>query len=291
MEQFSTPKFIGRIGLAVAATLAATFVAQPSRAQDDLPEGADPALHAKVPEEYRDGLVTVYDPQYPPSYYVDENGEMAGYVIDFHKAVATKLGIPVKAEAAKFAGIISGILGGRYDMSYFHDTVERREKMDIVDFQRTGTNVMVKAGNPADIDLHELCGHKIGVTSGGQQGLELLPRLQAECAERGEPKIEALNFPGPNEGSLAVKTGRIDGWLGDAPYTGYIIKQSNGIFDKTPTADLTGVSGFAFRKGDPMAELVKEAAAALIADGTYEQILADWNITQLALDAPLMNGE
>src|SRR5690606_26174155 len=114
--------------------------------------------------------------------------------------------------------------------SAFHDTPERREKMDFADITRTGTAVMVRAGNPDGLDFYELCGHKVGAAQGGQQYLELLPKLQAKCTEEGKPEIEVLLFSGPNEGSLAVKTGRIQGWLGDAPYTGYVIKNSKVAF-------------------------------------------------------------
>lgn len=248
-------------------------------------------LAAKVPDEYAAGLVSVYDPQYPPSYFIDEDGNMVGYVLDFQEQLAAKLGLDSRAEQAKFAGIIPGILGGRYHTSYFHDTPERREQMDFVDVHQTGTVVMVAPDNPEGLDLHELCGHTVGVTSGGHQQLELMPQLQEECAERGEPAIKELAFSGLNEGSLAVRTGRAQAWLGDAPSVGYIIKQTDGAFATTPTAHLTGYSGFAFKKGDPMAEVFKDALGALMEDGSYMQILEDWNMAETALDVPLLNGE
>jgi polar amino acid transport system substrate-binding protein len=270
-----------------AAALLAVVMASGVHAE----EGVDPALQAKVPDVYRDGLVAVYDPQYPPSYFIDDSGKMVGYVLDFQKILTAKLGIKNKAEQAKFAAIIPGILGGRYHTSYFHDTPERREKMDFVDVHQTGTVVMVRAGNPDGLDLNELCGHTVGVTSGGQQQLELLPRLQKKCEERGKPAIKELAFSGLNEGSLAVRSGRVQGWLGDSPSVGYIIKQTRGAFSTTPTADLTGYSGFAFKKGDPIALVVKEALGALIKDGTYMKVLKEWNMTEMALDAPLLNGK
>ena len=265
------------LGFAIALTQSYNTAAQ------TLPEGADAALHGKIPEHYQNGLVAVYDPQYPPSYFVDENNEMSGYVIDLQKAIARKLGVEIRMESTKFAGIITGMLGKRYDLSYFHSTPERREKLTIADFQRTGTSVMVLAGNPKNLDLYELCGKKVGVSTGGQQSLELIPRLQKKCKEQNAAVIEVSNFPGPNEGSLAVKTGRIDGWVGDAPYVGYIMMKSKGAFEKTPTSDLTGYSGFAFRKDDPMAALFKEALDALIIDGSYQKIMEHWNIPELGL--------
>lgn len=254
-------------------------------------EGVDATLQARVPDAYHNGLVAVYDPQYPPSYFIDDSGKMVGYVLDFQDAIATKLGIANTAEQAKFASIIPGILGARYHASYFHDTPERREKMDFVDVHQTGTVVMVRAGNPDALDLNELCGHSVGVASGGHQQLELMPKLQKECSDRGEPAIEELAFSGLNEGSLAVRAGRVQGWLGDAPSVGYIVKQTGNVFETTPTPYLTGYSGFAFKKGDPIVPLVRDALAGLIEDGTYAKVLADWHMESMALEAPLVNGE
>ncbi len=254
-------------------------------------EGVNPTLQAQVPEAYKSGLVAVYDPQYPPSYFIDEAGKMVGYVLDFQEALTAKLGIASRAEQAKFAGIIPGILGGRYHTSYFHDTPERREKMDFVDVHRTGTVVMVKAGNPDGLDLNELCGHTVGVGSGAHQQLELMPKLQKECSDRGKPAIKEMAFSGLNEGSLAVRTGRVQGWLGDAPSVGYIIKQTENVFATTPTPYLTGYSGFAFPKGDPIAPVVRDALGALIKEGSYIKILQDWHMESMAIDAPLLNGK
>ena len=294
MNVLDSKRESGRTTLARSAALllsAVALLATGTAFAQGAPKGADPAIYAKVPEQYRKGLTAVYDAQYPPSYYVDENNQIAGYVIDFQKAIAAKIGIPVNSEQAKFSGIIAGVLASRYDLSAFHDTPERREKLDFADITRTGTSVMVKAGNPGRLDLYTLCGHKIGAAQGGQQYLELLPKLQAKCTEQGKPQIEASVFSGPNEGSLAVKTGRIEGWLGDAPYTGYIVKTSKGEFEKTATSDVAGVSGFVFRKGDPMAKLFQQALQSMIEDGTYRKIMADWQITELSLQKALFNGQ
>lgn len=248
-------------------------------------------LQAKVPEEYGNQFVGVYDPQYPPSYFIDEQGEMAGYVLDFQHAIAERLGLESVAEQAKFASIIQGVLSNRYNASYFHDTPERRERMDFVDVHNTGTVVMVKKGNPEGIDLDKLCGLKVGVAAGAHQQLELMPKLQEQCAEQGQPEIQELAFSGMNEGSMAVSTGRADAWLGDSPAVGYIIKQTDGQFEATPTPHIIGYSGFAFAKGDPMAPVVQETINDMIQDGSYLAILKDWNMESMALDRALLNGE
>lgn len=253
--------------------------------------GVSEKLQAKVPEEYGKQFIGVYDPQYPPSYFIDEQGEMAGYVLDFQHAVAERLGLESVAEQAKFASIIQGVLSNRYNVSYFHDTPERREKMDFVDVHSTGTVVMVKKGNTKDIDLDNLCGFKVGVAAGAHQQLELMPKLQEQCAEEGKPEIQELAFSGMNEGSMAVSTERADAWLGDSPAVGYTIKQTGGQFEVTPTPHIIGYSGFAFTKGDPMAQVVQEAINEMIQDGSYLEILKDWNMESMALDKALLNGE
>ncbi|HMO28910.1 ABC transporter substrate-binding protein [Enterovirga sp.] len=278
-----------RTGISVLAATGALAVVLGSSAK--AAEGVDPALKAKVPEAYRNGLIGVYDPQYPPTYYIDDSGKMVGLSIDFQRIIAAKLGIPSQEEQAKFAAIIPGILGGRYHTSFFHDTKERREKMDFIDFHRTGAVVMVAKGNPQKLDLNDLCGHKVGVASGAQQHLELMPKLQEACKSQGRPAIEMFAFSGLNEGALAVKSGRIEAWLGDAPSVAYVIKQTKGTFEKTPTAVLSGLSGFAFKKGDPMALLVRDALAAMLKDGTYQRVLDEWQMSDVGVDKPMLNGE
>ncbi len=288
MNNASTLVAFARLSAMAAFTLA---LGANVSAASDVPEGADAALHAKVPAEYRNGVKAVYDPQYPPLYYVDEAGDVVGYVIDVQNEIARRLGITISVDSAKFSGIIPGLQGKRYDMSYFQDSDERRQQMDMVAVQKTGTGILVQKGNPNGLEFDDLCGHKVGVQSGSRQSDELMPRLQDACKANGGDAIEVLNFAGPNEGSLAVKTGRLDGWMDSAPYIGYLVKQSPDTFEMAPGADLTGVSAFAFRKGDPIAGLFRDAANAMVADGSYANILEEWKITELGVESVLFNGQ
>lgn len=274
---------------AAAAFVAASAVH--ATAAGDVPEGADAALHAKVPAEHLDGVTTVYDPQYPPLYYVDESGDVVGFVVDMQNAIAERLGITITIESAKFSSIIPGLQGKRYDMSYFQDNEERRQTLDMVAVQKTGAAVLVSKGNPKGLEYNALCGHKVGVQSGSRMSDELIPKLKEACKAGGKDDIEALIFAGPNEGSLAVRTGRLDGWLDSAPYIGYLVKQFPDALEMAPGADWAGVSSFAFRKGDPLAELFRDAATAMVADGTYAKILDEWKITELGVEAVLFNGK
>jgi polar amino acid transport system substrate-binding protein len=250
-----------------------------------------PELHAQIPEKYRSGMTAVYDPQNPPSYFLDENSKLVGNIIEIQDLVAAKLGLKLRVEQAKFSGIIAGLLGSRYDLSAFQDTPERRAQMDFVDFLKTGTSVLVRKGNPVGLDFNTLCGRKIGTAHGSNQAVNILPRLQAKCAADGKPAIEVVVLPGPNEGALALKAGRVEGWIDATPYIGYMITNSKGEFEKTKTSDVVGVTGFAFRKGDPMVPLFKQAVQAVMNDGSYMKVIEKWNVHDLALDRPLVNGE
>lgn len=258
---------------------------------DGAPEPGNEGVAETLPEEYQDGITAVYDPQYPPSYFVGDSGDVEGYVIELQEKVAEIIGVPVTTEEAKFEGIITGIQSSRYDISYFHATAERRDSLDFVGLHETGSSVLVAKGNPAGIDLNDICGATIGITQGGQQGIELLPKLQDDCEAAGSEPIEASAFSGPNEGSVAVQTGRIDGWLGDAPYNSYIVKENPEDFEQAETIDLSGVSGFAFRQDDPLADVFLQASQELM-DGTgYEDVLTEWEMSGLMIDSPMANEE
>lgn len=288
MNNASTLVSFARLSAVTAFTVALGATASVA---SDVPEGADAALHARVPDEYRNGVKAVYDPQYPPLYYVDESGDVVGFVVDMQNAIAERLGIKVDIESSKFSSIIPGLQGKRYDMSYFQDNDERRQTLDMVAVQKTGAAVLVQKGNPKGLEYNALCGHKVGVQSGSRMSDELIPALKDACKAEGKDDIEALNFAGPNEGSLAVRTGRLDGWLDSAPYIGYLVKQFPDALEMAPGADWAGVSSFAFRKGDPLAELFRDAATAMVADGTYAKILDEWKITELGVESVLFNGQ
>jgi polar amino acid transport system substrate-binding protein len=224
-------------------------------------------------------LVAAYDPNFPPVYFQGDNGETVGFTIDMQNEIADRLGIKIKVVDAKFDATITGIQGGRYDFSHFQDTVEREEAFDFLALHLTGIGLAVQRGNPDSLDIDELCGATIGGESAGTPQTTLVPKLDEECANAGEPPVDFQAFPGPDDLVLALKSGRIQGFLSSAVYVDYLV-QENPEFEKGATSVLDTYSGFGFRKGDPMVAKFQGALQDMMDDGTYAELFDKWGLTE-----------
>jgi polar amino acid transport system substrate-binding protein len=78
--------------------------------------------------------------------------------------------------------------------------------------------------------------------------------------------------------------------LADSPVLAYAVKQTNGqlellgeIYDAAPY-------GYVVNKDQAdFAEALAGAVAALVSDGTYQQILSKWGVEAGAIDNPAVN--
>jgi len=289
---------------ALLACLALTAVAAGCGSDDDSSTtatgGTDAATATtaaaiELPAEYADkGTLTVAtDAAYPPNEFIDEDGQtIVGMDPDLAAAIGEKLGVEMKFEAAGFDAILPGLASGKYDigMSSFTDTKEREETVDFVTYFRAGTSFFTKAEGGTEVNgLEDLCGLKVAVQKGTTQQADVEAQ-SAKCEEEGKPAVELSTFPDQNGANLALQSGRAQISLADSPVADYQVKQSNGQFKSTGTPYGTAPYGIAVPKDSGLAEPILEALKAVMADGTYMEILEKWGIEAGAIDDPVING-
>jgi polar amino acid transport system substrate-binding protein len=78
--------------------------------------------------------------------------------------------------------------------------------------------------------------------------------------------------------------------LADSPIVGYAVKQTGDKLEIIGQTYDTAPYGFAVKKSSGMAEAVLEVVKALMADGTYKQILEKWGVQDGAITDPVING-
>jgi len=78
--------------------------------------------------------------------------------------------------------------------------------------------------------------------------------------------------------------------MADSPVASFIIRQSNGAFEHTGEPYGTAPYGIALPKGSGLERPLLEAVRALIEDGTYMDILREWDVQDGAIDDPKING-
>jgi polar amino acid transport system substrate-binding protein len=285
------------LGTALLATACASNPANSSSsgASSSASAGSDPKSLVPSAIKAKGTLVVAADASYAPNEFFDTDGKtIIGMDADLAKAIGQELGLNVTLQNVTFDSIIPGMAAGKYDlgMSSFTDTKAREQTVDFVTYFSAGSSLMVKTGNPENLSTSDtsLCGKKIAVEKGTTQEQTDIPADNQKCTAAGKPAITPLSFDDQNGANLALSSGRADGVLADSPVAAYAAKQSNGQFMIVGQPYGTAPYGIAIPKGNGMAQAVLAAVKALMANGTYNQILTKWGIQSGAITNPVING-
>ena len=285
----------------LAAGLAACGSSSKSSSGSSGTTTAPGALFSKLPSEIQASqqLRIGSDIEYPPiEFFKEGTTEVQGVDYDLAQAMAEKLGITVKfINDTDFAGIITALQAGRFDaiMSAMNDTAERRAKgADFIDYFTAGTSIIVKKGNPNSIqNLDDLCGSTVAVQKGTVQDTDVITPQIATCQKAGK-KLTVLRFEKDTDALQQVINGRAVANFEDFPVAAYNAKTSGGGND-FEAVDVPGISpgdyGIATLKSNTqLRDALQSALQAIIADGTYDQILAKWGVSAGALKTATING-
>ncbi|MEV4662245.1 ABC transporter substrate-binding protein [Micromonospora echinofusca] len=255
---------------------------------------ADSALAAKVPDAIKaDGVIKVgTDSTYAPAEFLDADGKtVVGFDIELFNAVAQKLGLKAEYESAPFDAILPGVDSGKYEVgvSSFTINAERMKTVNMVSYFSAGTQWATKSGNPAKVDPENACGKKIAVQVGTVQ-LDDITARSKKCTDAGKPAITIDQYQAQSDATAAVVSGKDDAMLADSPVGAYAVKQSSGQLELLGDIYESAPYGYAVKKDQAaFAEVLKEAVAAVIADGTYQGALKKWGVEGGAITTPALN--
>jgi polar amino acid transport system substrate-binding protein len=300
------PQLIGRRAVAASALLAGAAllaagcasdpgVAPGSGSSTTASAGTDPKSLVPAAVKAKGTLVVATDASYAPNEFFDKDGKtIIGMDADLAKALGTELGLNVTMQNVVFDSILPGMSANKYDlgMSSFTDNKKRELTVDFVTYFSAGSSLMVKTGNPEGLKPNDvsLCGKSLAVEKGTVQESDDVPADTKTCTTAGKAAVKALPFDDQNGANLALSSGRADGVLADSPVAAYAAKQSNGAFVLSGEPYGTAPYGIAVPKGTGMDDAVLAALKALIADGTYKQILTKWGVGDGAISTPAINA-
>ncbi|MBQ1083687.1 MULTISPECIES: ABC transporter substrate-binding protein [unclassified Nocardiopsis] len=261
----------------------------------DAPDVAvDEELAALLPDAVADaGAVTIgVEASYPPGEYLDEDGEtVLGFNVDLIEAALGKLGLEADWEPTTFDSIIIGVDTGSYDLgaSSFTITEERMEAVNMVSYFSSGTQWFAPAGNPDGVDPDNACGLRIAVQTGTTHDQDIEARSEA-CVEAGEDAITIEKFQTQPQATETIVSGLNDASLADLPTSLYALQQTGEQlefigeqYDAAPYGVVVN------QEQEELSEAVAAAFNAIIEDGTYEEVLAEWGIEGGALETAEVN--
>lgn len=261
-------------------------------------------LFSKLPQKYQDSktIQVGTDASYAPMEQT-ENGKIVGIDPDIADALSKQLGVTFKFTNGKFDGLITSIYTGRSDivMSAMSDTKTRQgglddkgkkigKGVDFVDYYTSGSSLLVKKGNPKGVkSLADVCGQTVAV----QRGTIYEDAFEAQKKDCGSKGLKIQKFDTDSEAQTRVKAGGAVADLNDTPVAAYIAQKSgNGNdFEIAGSPADAGPFGIAVSKDNvQLRDALKAAMDAIIADGSYAQVLQKWNASSGAIAAAAING-
>jgi polar amino acid transport system substrate-binding protein len=260
----------------------------------DISEGVKPdeAAVALLPQSYKDKgeLIVAMDLSSPPTTFLaEDNVTPIGVNPDIARLVAKKLGLKLKFQNTAFDTIIPGIEGGRYDFTAttMSATPERLKVLDMIDYLKGGSAVMVAAGNPLNLTNDTLCGKNIAVTKGSTQQLKHLPNVSEwTCTSQGKPAINGVTLPNVQEALTQLHSKRVDGVFYDAGALAWAQIQQPKIFTllepRMDTRTNTNVA-VGLKKGSPLTPALQKALQSVLESPEYKKSLEYWGLGDSAI--------
>jgi cystine transport system substrate-binding protein len=205
---------------------------------------------------------------YPPFSFVDENGKLAGFEVDFSEALGKELGVKVQLQPTPWAGILAALESKRLDVVINQVTIsdERKKKYDFsTPYTISGIQALVQKKDADKFKVaSDLKGHKVGVGLGTnyEQWLkENVPDAIVKTYDDDPTKYQDL------------RVGRIDAILVDRLAALELVAKTKDALVVSGEPFSRQESGIALRKGEPeLLDAINKAIAKLRADGTLAKL-------------------
>jgi polar amino acid transport system substrate-binding protein len=204
------------------------------------------------------------------------------------------MGAKAQFVTSTFAGLLSGLQADRFDivLSGINDTLEREKQVDFVDYMKSGSNLLIQAANPKNINgVDDLCGTTVGETIGTDYGDQVKAISTSKCTSAGKPAIKIQTFSSSLQVVQALSTHRIDATLANDISNAQFVKQSNGALKAVGESVNPAPLGIAVsKKNADLKAAIQSALDGLISSGKYLAILKSWGIQGDAVTTVTVNG-
>lgn len=207
----------------------------------------------------------------PPNIYLDNaTGQFTGYDNELLKAMAAKLGLKVEFVSTKFQSLLAQVKTKQFDMgsSSISTTDARRDTVAFTNGYDFGYMAIVTKENAKVKTFDDLKqGVRIGVVQGTVQDDFVTNTL----------KLEPVRFPDYNTVYANVKSGQIDAWVAPSQQAEGQVKPGDGTTIAQKKVNTQNFTAYAVAKDNPaLTDALNSALDAVIADGTWSKLTAQW---------------
>jgi polar amino acid transport system substrate-binding protein len=231
------------------------------------------------------GTLTVgSDMTYPPYESLDGN-DPVGFDPEFMSKMSTHLKVTPKFVDTRFANLILGLTGNRYDviLSALYMTPERAKTLDFIPYFMTGGSLMANAsGDYKPKAMEDLCGKRVGSLKGAAWVPTLHEVSEKTCQPAGKGAIDVREFDTSSEAAQALLARSVDAQYDDSGVAKMIVDKLKGRVVITSTGPMNPVvCGIAFKKGnDGLKQQVADAFGTMKKNGEYQALLKKYNLVE-----------
>lgn len=210
---------------------------------------------------------------YAPFNYVAENGEIRGFDVDIGNAICAEMNVECEWSTHEWGGIIPALNAGRFDVMVASMAITET-RMEQVGFSQPYYFNAMRFAALKELEFDEASPQAFaGMVIGTQSG-----SVAVDVLQRFFPDNQVRLYPRLGEAFMDLENGRLDlvlesqfaigDWMADGVDCCEFV---GGSF----LLDGTIGAGIAFRKDETeLRERVNEALAAIIENGTYDEIRA-----------------
>ncbi|MDB4836844.1 ABC transporter substrate-binding protein [Marinomonas sp.] len=198
-------------------------------------------------------IIAGSDMTYAPYEYMDK-GKPAGFDIEFLNGVAKEMGVEAENLDTRWANLIPGLQGGRYDIinSSMYITAERMKVIDMIPYLKSGQAIVAPTAKDFQPKVFEdLCGHKVGTMAGTAFLKQVQTISSGYCDVNNLGSIKISEYPTDPEATQAVLSGAVEVQVTDASIAKGVVKKLRGrIAVSSDTILFPVLNGFAVKKGN-----------------------------------------
>jgi len=197
------------------------------------------------------------------------------------EAIARRLGLQVVPDGVSATALPRALWERRHDLGINPNPVPGPPAgAEEVPWLESRTAVVTRPGNPDRIEPTTLCGHRVGVVAGSVQHADVRER-DLHCADNRHAPITLVPVAGAADAVRRMLGTELDAFVADGPAAGRAVVLGQGKLEIPGTPYGTG-SG-TITAPATVAPAIRATLDSLIADGTYDAILARRLLTGFAL--------
>lgn len=210
------------------------------------------------------------DIAFAPFEFIEADGEPQGFDIDLMTEIAGRLGVEVEFVNTSFDTIFTQLASGDFDAIISGITItEEREQTIAFSEPYFAANQALAVGPDSEVTgVDGLAGTQLAVQA-GTTGLDYATENFTDAT--------IVEFPTSEAAFGALTSGQVDAVFIDLPVVAEQVENSDGAVEQAAEVETGELYGIGVQQDNTaLTEAISSELAAVIADGTYEEIYGTW---------------